>query len=63
MEAIDVSGKTVKAGDIVVFGHNNGSTLVLGRVTKVTPKKVWMIVDDFVQCRDWSRVCKVETNE
>ncbi|WEM33230.1 hypothetical protein EJP02_169 [Escherichia phage EJP2] len=67
MQANDLSGKIVTEGDVVAYGHDNGSTLELGKVYKITPKKVWMypIQDGVVQflckqCRDWRRVVKVE---
>jgi hypothetical protein len=65
MEAKDVSGKEVNIDDIVAFGHDNGSTLLMGKIFKVTPKKVWMnpIVDgkivETTYCRDHDRVSKV----
>lgn len=39
--AKDVGGKTINVGDIIIFGYNNGSTLQLAKVFKITPKKVW----------------------
>ena len=64
MEAIDISGKVLKVGDTIVFGHDNGSTLVLGKIYKITPKKVWYkyVGNDYVWegCRDHQRVCKVD---
>lgn len=60
--AIDVSGKIVLPGDTIAFGHDNGSTLELGKVTKVTPKKVWFTYVNspgYTGCRDHTRVCKV----
>ena len=65
MEAKDVSGKEIKIDDIVAFGHDNGSTLMMGKIFKVTPKKVWMhpmhkgIVGETTYCRDHDRVSKV----
>lgn len=66
MEAKDVSGKEIKIDDIVAFGHDNGSTLILGKIYKVTQKKVWMhpiikgVVGDTTYCRDHERVSKVD---
>lgn len=65
MVAKDVSGKEIKITDTVAFGHDNGSTLQIGKVFKITNKKVWMhlIFDEKVgtttYCRDHDRVCKV----
>lgn len=65
MKAKDVSGKEIKNDDIVAFGHDNGSTLMMGKIYKVTQKKVWMHpiirgeVGDTTYCRDHDRVSKV----
>lgn len=65
-EVKDISGNKVKPGDIVAFGHDNGSTLMLGKVYKITAKKVWMnpfidgeLREDITSCRDHLRVSKV----
>lgn len=62
----DISGQVIKVGDIVAFGHDNGSTLELGKVYKITPRKVWMYQiengvtrEDYTRCRDHLRVAKV----
>lgn len=66
MEAKDVSGKEIKIHDIVAFGHDNGSTLMLGKIYKVTQKKVWMhpiisgVVGDTTYCRDHDRVSRID---
>lgn len=66
--AYDVSGRVVLVGDKVAYGHDNGSTLELGLVYKITEKKVWVhpickeekkVYRNINQCRDWSRVSKV----
>lgn len=67
MKATDLTGKIVEAGDIIAFGFDNGSTLALGKVTKITPKKVWFnpifnaeVKENYTRCRDWTRVVKIE---
>lgn len=65
MVAKDVSGKELEINDTVAFGHDNGSTLQIGKVFKITNKKVWMhlvydgVVGDTTYCRDHDRVSKV----
>lgn len=39
---IDVDGKQIRVGDRVVFGADNGSTLIVSTVWKITPCFVWM---------------------
>jgi len=39
----DLVGKKLHRGDIVAFGADNGSTLMIGRITKFTPQYVWMV--------------------
>lgn len=66
MKAKDVSGKEIKIDDNVAFGHDNGSTLMVGKIYKVTQKKVWMhpiingVLGDTTYCRDHDRVSKVD---
>ena len=40
--ALDVDGKQIRVGYRVVFGADNGSTLVVSTVWKITPCFVWM---------------------
>ena len=41
---LDVMGKMVRVGDDVVFGADNGSSLMTGKVVKITPCFVWISV-------------------
>lgn len=64
-EGVDISGKIINTGDIVAFGADNGSRLFVGKVYKLTPKKVWVTVDlsgEFIipYCRDYDRVSIIE---
>lgn len=64
----DFRGQPIDVGDVVVIGYDNGSTLAVGKIFKLTPKKVWLnpIVDhvkgrvgDGAWCRDYDRVVKL----
>lgn len=39
---LDVNGTQIRVGDKVVFGADNGSTLFVSTVYKITPCFVWM---------------------
>lgn len=39
---LDVDGKQIRVGDRVVFGADNGSTLMVSTVWKITGCFVWM---------------------
>lgn len=39
---LDVNGKMIRVGDNVVFGADNGSSLITGKVSKITPCFVWI---------------------
>lgn len=62
----DMHGNELSIGDYIVYGENNGSTLYIGKVFKLTTKKCWFHhvfvengeyqVRDIVCNRDYSRV-------
>lgn len=39
---LDIDGKQIRVGDRVVFGADNGSTLIVSTVWKITSCFVWM---------------------
>lgn len=59
----DKLGQPLEIGDTVVYGHDNGSSLEIGKVIRLTPQRVWM--DKSVQtgryaCRYFDRVVKLK---
>ena len=55
---LDINGKQIRVGDKVVFGADNGSTLIIGEVWKITSCFAWIksFVNGHSQRRAFRRV-------
>ena len=63
--ALDIHGKKIDIDDLVVLGFDNGSSLMIGCVVKITPKLIFVQVrygtnSEFTHRRAHSRVAVYE---
>lgn len=62
-EQKDCRGVSLAVGDLVAIGHDNGSSLIIGNVEKLTTCYVWItnpVRGTYLNRRDYMRVVKIE---